>query len=265
MMARAAFLLGCAWSLAACDVHFEGEVSDELVSICQPVVFEETPFTHCIADPAQHMIGTDLAPENGDTPFRSLRIFSYDALAERPDSVVFATNAGMYDAEGQPIGYYVEDGRRLTVLNQNAGPGNFHLLPNGVFFGQGDGPWRVLSTEQFAAQVQNRPQFATQSGPMLVIDGELHPDIAPDGSSLKIRNAVGIGPAGRAHFVISEAPVSFGRLARYYRDVLNVDNALFLDGTVSQIWDPANDRLDTGPDIGPLIVVRNKSAEPAVE
>jgi uncharacterized protein YigE (DUF2233 family) len=90
---------------------------------------------------------------------------------------------------------------------------------------------------------------------MLVIDGQLHPQIAPDGPSKKIRNGVGVDPNGRAHFVISDAPVSFGKLARYYRDVLRAPNALFLDGTVSQLWDPANGRMDSGPPLGPLVVV----------
>lgn len=258
-MDRALLLILCSIPLAACELHFEGEVSEELVSICEPVVFEDSPFTHCTADPSQHTVATDLAPEGEDAPYRSLRVFSYDALAQDAASVVLAMNGGMFDEDGQPIGYYVEEGRRLTVLNQNEGPGNFHLLPNGVFFGEEDGGWRVLSTVRFAEEVVNRPYFATQSGPMLVVNGELHPDIAPDGTSYRTRNAVGVDASGRAHFVISEAPVSFGKLARYFRDVLRVDNALFLDGSVSQIWDPANDRLDTGPEIGPLIVVRNRA------
>ena len=94
---------------------------------------------------------------------------------------------------------------------------------------------------------------------MLVIKGELHPEIQPDGQSRKIRNAVGVDALGRAHFIISEAPISFGKLARYYRDVLNVGNALYLDGSVSMIWDPATGRLDTGASIGPLIVVQNRA------
>lgn len=241
--------------LTGCSANSGTDDAQELSSICEPVMFEDAPFTHCTADPARHVVGMDLAPEGEDTPYRSLTAFA-DSEAK---GVIFAMNGGMYDAEGQPIGYYVEDGRRLAVLNQNPGPGNFHLLPNGVFFGEASGRWGVLDTESFAGEVQDRPAFATQSGPMLVVGGELHPDIDPDGTSHKLRNAVGVDANGRAHFLISEAPVSFGRLARFYRDVLNVDNALFLDGSVSQIWDPANDRLDTGPQIGPLIVVRNRA------
>ena len=51
----------------------------------------------------------------------------------------------------------------------------------------------------------------TQSGPMLLIDGKLHPEITDDGPSRTRRNGVGVDRQGRAHFVISEGPVSFGK------------------------------------------------------
>lgn len=241
--------------LAACSVRNESDDKELAPSICEPLVFEQTPFTHCTAQPQRHFIGTDLAPEGETTPYRSLDNYRRDSGKAAKD-VVLVMNGGMFDGEGMPIGYYVEDGRRLVVLNQNDGPGNFHMMPNGVFFGEtADGPWHVWDTDRFAENVEGRPNFATQSGPMLVINGELHPRIDPDGISRKTRNAVGVDDAGRAHFIISEAPVSFGKLARLYRDVLRVENAVFLDGSVSQIWDPANARMDRGPQIGPLLVV----------
>ncbi len=113
----------------------------------------------------------------------------------------------------------------------------------------------MLDTERFADEVTERPEFATQSGPMLVIGGELHPAFDPDGASLKIRNGVGVDEAGRAHFLISEAPISFGKFARYFRDVAKTPNALFLDGSVSSLWDPAHERMDSRVPLGPLVVV----------
>ncbi len=246
--------------LAACDVRRDDGIAFEpIISPCEPVAFEDVALTLCTVDPNTHRIRTDLAPPPGDTPFRSLSQLR-DALSpEQLGRTVLAVNGGMYDDAGQPIGYYVEDRRRLKMLNRNEGPGNFHLLPNGVFFGERDGDWQVLSADQFAQRVSERPFFATQSGPMLVIDGRLHPSIANDGESRNIRNAVGVDAHGRALFVISEERISFGKLARFYRDVLGARNALFLDGNVSQIWDPANDRLDTGAALGPLIVIENKA------
>ena len=93
---------------------------------------------------------------------------------------------------------------------------------------------------------------------MLVIGGKLHPEITQDGPSRAIRNGVGVDAQGRAHFVISQTPMSFGKLARFYRDVLKTPNALYLDGSVSALWDPASGRMDGGVPIGPIIVVEAK-------
>jgi uncharacterized protein YigE (DUF2233 family) len=234
-----------ALALASCGAE------PEIDSACEAVIFEGTPLTHCTADPAQHRIAMVLDTPGGG-PARSL-----EALADirpEPGKVAFAMNGGMFDAEGEPIGYYVEDGERRHTLNRNAGAGNFHLMPNGVFYGSG-GEWRIRTTDDFAENIDKRPEFATQSGPMLVIGGKLHPAFDDDGDSKKTRNSVGVDRAGRAHFVISEAPVSFGKLARYFRDRLKTPNALFLDGSVSQLWDPARERMDRGAELGPLIVV----------
>ncbi len=250
--------------LAACHQK-EAADTDLVVSTstsepaCEPVVFEDSPMTHCLADPRKHHVRMVLGPD-GKPPYRSLKALADDRPGDAP-VIAFAMNGGMFDGEGQPVGYYVSSGKRLTVLNQNEGLGNFHLKPNGVFFGTGD-TWQVLDSETFAEDIHERPEFATQSGPMLVIDGELHEAFDPDGESTKIRNGVGVDTAGRAHFVISEAPVSFGKFARYFRDVLNTPNALFLDGSVSALWDPAHDRMDSGAPLGPLIVVENKGKQP---
>jgi len=154
----------------------------------------------------------------------------------------------------------VEEGEKRHALNTNEGWGNFHMLPNGVFYGDAAGNWHVRTSEDFEQSVTDRPDFGTQSGPMLVIAGKLHPKIDDDGKSLKLRNGVGVDAGGRAHFVISDEPVSFGKLARYFRDALKCDNALFLDGSVSSLWDPEHGRVDGGPPLGPLIVVE-KSAK----
>jgi uncharacterized protein YigE (DUF2233 family) len=200
-----------------------------------------------------------LGPKDGK-PWRDLATYA----ANRPANaqpVVFAMNGGMFDDDGMPIGYYVENGERLHRLIRNSGPGNFHLKPNGVFFGSG-GKWEIRTTRDFYDHVATRPEWGTQSGPMLVINGELHPKIDPEGKSLRIRNAVGIDSAGRALFAISDGPISFGQLARFYRDVLKVKNALYLDGTVSSLWAPQSDRLDTGYPLGPLIVVEKRAKAP---
>ena len=221
-------------ALAACSPA-AGPVAD---AACREVRFEDTAFTDCIADPARDRVRLVIDPD--------LRTLG-DAVRVR-----FAMNGGMYDDAGKAIGLAVIDSRQVHGLNRKRGGGNFHLLPNGVFSAEADG-WHVRTTEAYAA-ASPRAEMATQSGPMLVIGGALHPSISPNGTSRYIRNAVGIDRSGRAHFVISEEPVSFGLLARLYRDTLDCPDALFLDGSVSALWDPAAGRIDSTVALGPLLV-----------
>lgn len=227
-------------------------------SACRAVTFEDVQLTHCIADPAQHRIAMATAPK-GAPPYGSLRAFAETVDASM---IAFAMNGGAYGDDLKALGYYVEGGERLKEFNRADTPegntSNFFMKPNGVFFGTG-AKWRVLSTEAFYASVADRPQFGAQSGPMLVIDGKLHPEIKENGPSRTVRNGVGIDAKGAAHFVISDAPLSFGQLARFFRDVLKTPNALYLDGKVSALWDPATKRLDTARN-GPIIVVTKREA-----
>jgi uncharacterized protein YigE (DUF2233 family) len=231
-------------------------IASSVESACRAIIFEDTPLTDCVAVPTRNTITMELGPSGGQ-PYRSMTAF---ARAVGSSSIAFAMNAGMFDAEGKPIGYFVRKSERLQTLNTGDGEGNFYSKPNGVFYGSGS-EWHVRTTADFLAHVTERPEFGTQSGPMLVVDGKLHPDIKHDGPEKLLRNAVGVDQEGRAHFVISNAPISFGKLARFYRDELKVKDALYLDGTVSQLWNPATDRLDTGDPIGPIVVVMKKDSE----
>ena len=218
-------------------------------SACMAVTFENVPLTHCIADPAKHRIA--MANLGADKqPFGTLAAF---AASVDPATIAFAINGGMYGDDLKPIGYYVEQGERLKELNRAAGDGNFYMKPNGLLFGSG-GNWQVMGSNTFFETVGDRPDFGTQSGPLLLIEGKLHPGIQDNGPSKAIRNGVGVDAAGKAHFVISGAPISFGQLARYFRDEVKAANALYLDGQVSSLWDPASERLDKGR-VGPIIVV----------
>jgi uncharacterized protein YigE (DUF2233 family) len=222
-------------------------------SDCREVVFEEASLTHCVADPAKHRIA--MANLGADKqPFASLSAF---AASVEPATIAFAMNGGMYGDDLKAIGYYVQNGDRLGELNRADGAGNFYMKPNGVFFGSG-GTWQVLGSNTFFNTVKDRPQFGTQSGPLMVVDGTLHPMIQDNGPSRAVRNGVGVDSGGKAHFVISNVPVSFGQLARYFRDEVKVANALYLDGAVSSLWDPARERTDKGR-VGPIIVVTKKA------
>jgi uncharacterized protein YigE (DUF2233 family) len=216
---------------------------------CAPVTHRDRAFTICTAELPRdtisiHLRGPDGAPL-GD--FGAL-----ERAVDRP--IRFAMNAGMYHADRRPVGLYVEGGEEVARIVTRGGPGNFGMLPNGVFC-VGGGTARVIESMRFAAG-GTACDHATQSGPMLVIDGALHPRFLPDSPSRKFRNAVGAEPGGtRVHFVISEVPVTFHEIATLYRDVLGVHDALYLDGTVSRLYVPEAGRSDPGRPMGPIVAV----------
>jgi uncharacterized protein YigE (DUF2233 family) len=173
-------------------------------------------------------------------------------LGQTGEALTFAMNAGMYHPDRRPVGLYIEDGVEQTPLVTSAGPGNFGLLPNGVFCIRADG-FAVIESRAYAA---NPPacRYATQSGPMLVIDGALHPRFLPDSTSNYIRNGVGVSADGlTAIFAISAAAVNFDTFGRLFRDALNTPNALFLDGSISRLYAPNLDRDDIGFPMGPIV------------
>ena len=187
-----------------------------------------------------------------DAPFRHFGKLK-KALAAEGLSLQFAMNGGMYHDDRSPVGLYLEGGQELKRANTNPGPGNFHMLPNGVFF-VGAKEAGVLETKSYLNRT-TPARHATQSGPMLVIDGALHPRFLEDGESKKRRNGVGVTDDGEIYFVLSDDPVNFYDFASLFRDALSVRNALYLDGTISRIYAPDLDRMDPGVGMGPIIGV----------
>lgn len=172
--------------------------------------------------------------------------------AGRP--LAFAMNAGMYHDNRAPVGHYVEDGVEQMRVIASDGPGNFGLLPNGVFcIGDDLRVYETLDYQRTAPECS----FATQSGPMLVIDGKLHPRFIAGGTSKFIRNGVGTSADGsRAVFAISNQPVNFYDFATLYRDRLGLPDALYFDGKVSRLYAPALNRSDFGfGALGPIVGV----------
>lgn len=219
---------------------------------CRSIMFEGDVFTVCEADLRSAEIRLVSDDASGGPLRNFLALERY--LGREARRVRFAMNAGMFNEDGAPIGLYVENGQERQGVSTRRGPGNFHMLPNGVFSIDLDGQARIETTTAFLAR-RGQPVWATQSGPMLVIGGRLHPRFQNDGPSRVIRNGVGARDGQRLVFVISETPVSFGKFARVFRDVLECDNALFLDGSVSSLWAPPLDRRDAGYPLGPMIVV----------
>lgn len=214
---------------------------------CRDISFDGASYTVCEVTTADDLRLFHSGPDGAYGSFRSLN----DSLSAQGQTLGFAMNAGMYHRDLSPVGLYIEEGVEHSGIVTSDGPGNFGLLPNGVFcIGE---TFRVIESRAFK---KNRPdcRFATQSGPMLVIDGALHPKFLPGSDSFYIRNGVGVSDDGsRAVFAISNAPVNFHAFARLFRDELQLPNALYFDGNISRLYAPQLDRHDGGFPMGPIV------------
>ena len=224
-----------------------GEIEDG----CSNLAFRHVRYTVCRFDPSKSDLRLFHADLSGES-YQSFAALTRELWRDHT-FLDFAMNGGMYHDDYSPVGLYVENGVEKRPLVFSEGYGNFHLLPNGVFY-FGDGTAGVLETRAYAKRGL-KPRFATQSGPMLVIDGALHPRFLPDSDSLKIRNGVGISRDGAVHFAISDTPVRFYDFAMLFRDVLDCPNALYLDGTISSVLLPQQGRHDRFFPMGPIIGV----------
>jgi uncharacterized protein YigE (DUF2233 family) len=225
---------------------------------CSTVSVDANVFTACSFDPAKSQIKIYNLGDDG-MPLGSLPALERYVLS-KGERLVFAMNGGMFGAGLKPIGLYVEGGKALKKLNRRSGAGNFHLKPNGVFYVAGNRA-AVLTSDDYAKS-NAVPDYATQSGPMLVINGQLHPKFSASGTSEKIRNGVGVKSDGTVVFAISDTLVTFTEFATLFRDTLSCPNALFLDGSVSGLYSAELGRNDglvpLVPYLGPMVAVVEK-------
>ena len=217
---------------------------------CKNIEFDDAPYTLCTVDLATEDLRLFLYDDAGDVHghFSSIN----KTLEATNQRLGFAMNAGMYHDDRAPVGHYVEAGQELMRVIPNAGPGNFGLLPNGILClrpGRAD----VFETLNFIDAAPSC-EYATQSGPMLVIDGALHPRFLVDSDSRFIRNGVGTSKDGKtAIFAISRRPVNFHSFGRLYRDHLKINQALYFDGNISRLHAPELGRSDPGFRLGPIV------------
>lgn len=217
---------------------------------CEDLTHQGRSFTACTVDPTVEDLRLFLRDTDGNILGNFVNINrDLDAGA-----LAFGMNAGMYHDDRAPVGHYVQNGIEQMRVIPNAGPGNFGLLPNGVFCIT-DASAQVYETLAYLDQTPTC-RDATQSGPMLVIDGALHPRFLADSTSRYVRNGVGASRQGDlAVFVISNEPVTFYEFGTLYRDKLGLPNALYFDGNVSRLHAPSLGRSDPGFRLGPIVGV----------
>ncbi len=222
-----------------------------------PVIHEAIAFQDLMFD----VVTVDLSradvklfwKNDDDSAIRSLRGLEQQ-LKKQGESLLFATNAGIYSKDFTPAGLHVENGHELHKINMRDGGGNFHLMPNGVFYVDAEGA-HVLESAAYRKRAP-QPITATQSGPMLVVDNALHPKFQADSDSVYLRSGVGVRSLHEVVFVISRKAVNFHAFATLFKDRLACANALYLDGQISRFYMPGV-LEDSGPAlyVGMLAVV----------
>lgn len=235
---------------------------DAMASDCERLDFDGAEFTACTVDMRRDDVRLFLRDPYGEVYGTFSRL---EAGLGEGETLTLAMNAGMFHDDLRPVGLYVENGVEEMRLVTSDGPGNFGLLPNGVLC-LSENRADVIESLRFEALAPDC-EFATQSGPMLVIESDLHPRFRQNSDSLNIRNGVGVSDDGtRMVLAISDEPVNFHHFARLFRDGLGTPNALYLDGRISRLHAPELDRSDFGFPVGPMIgIVQQVPAVDAVE
>jgi uncharacterized protein YigE (DUF2233 family) len=172
-------------------------------------------------------------------------------LKGREIDLVCGVNGGMFHPNMKPVGLYIERGCELFPLNLANGKGNFFLKPNGIF-GLG-ATWATIVESSNYHLIKGSVTYATQSGPLLVIDDRIHPAFNEHSNNRRLRSGVGIIEDHRPVFVISNTPVSFFELALFFRNVLKCSNALYLDGTIVKMHLPELERKQGRGKLGVII------------
>ncbi|MFT5821686.1 MAG: hypothetical protein ACI8ZM_002940 [Crocinitomix sp.] len=174
-------------------------------------------------------------------------------LETKGEKLIFAVNGGMYNQQDSPQGLYIENGVVLAKLDTaSSGFGNFYMQPNGVFYLSKNKQATIVTTQNF--KYSTNIQYATQSGPMLLVDGVINPLFGEKSENLNIRNGVSILPNGNAFFAQSTGEVNLYEFAEVFKDE-GCENALYLDGYVSKTYLPEKKWEQLDGDFAVMIAV----------
>lgn len=175
-------------------------------------------------------------------------------LESKNQKIIFATNAGMYMPDNSPQGLYIENKKQLIPIDlAPTGYGNFYMQPNGVFLVTKKYA-KVVPTPEFAKNKKG-VLYATQSGPMLVANGNINSNFTKGSANVHIRSGVGITKDGTVIFAISNQLVNFYDFAHVFKEILKCDNALYLDGAISEMYLTSLKRPEFVQDFGAMIAI----------
>lgn len=234
----------------------KGIITISLLSIAGIIAFKATQnpiddrILSCTIDPKTQNLQMFWKNDQGEIlgSIQDLKTF----VESKNFKLVFAMNGGMFTGDFTPQGLFIQNNKTLTALDTTDGYGNFYLKPNGIFYLTKDSTPIVCKTSDFVDN--GNIQYATQSGPMLVIDGQIHPVFKEGSKHLHIRNGVGILPDNKVLFAMSKEKINLCDFAKFFQNA-GCKNALYLDGFVSRTYLPAKNWIQTDGNFGVIIGV----------
>lgn len=195
--------------------------------------YRNTEYYSFIFDTRTHDIDFMLKDNKGSSISTLDNAVKY--AASKDEDIVFATNAGMFHEDRTPVGLFISDSKIIQPINTEDGNGNFFLKPNGIFFMEKNGKLGVKETTKFEKSAIH-PKYATQSGPLLLENGKIHPAFNEGSTNLRVRSGVGIISQYQAVFLLSKTEVNYFDFSMTFKEKFKCKDALFLDGVISEVF-----------------------------
>ena len=171
--------------------------------------------------------------DQNKVPYRDFAA-ALPAMQRAGEKPLMLMNGGIFEPGGIPSGLYWEKGVEKHPINLRDAPGNFFLKPNGVFLIRQQKAEVVDATKFVSTGVT----YAVQSGPLLLQNGIRHHAFVQNSINRLHRNGVGVDKNGGVIFMMSQRNSqvlpNLYEFAEAFRS-LGCENALFLDGDISQM------------------------------
>jgi uncharacterized protein YigE (DUF2233 family) len=157
-------------------------------------------------------------------------LLTFDNVRKLKPELIFLTNGGKFNSRHEPIGLYVENGKKYKTLVVEENP---KRMPAS----RGDGVFYIQSGKACIEGIKPTLKiaemtYALQSSPLLVINGKINPRLSIKERVL-MRNGVGVTKEGKVYFACLEA--SERSLAKHFIEAGCIQ-ALQLDAKVSRVW-----------------------------
>ncbi len=247
------------------EIQVKEEIKNSLEdSGVRSELFRSVKFDYCVVDHNVYQVQIHHLNKDG-SPHGSLGSVQKMIKESYETEILCIMNGGMYQQDRNPQGLLVINGKELFSVDKKQcsvkGP-NFYLgasdFPNGAFIILQDGSYHIIKSTEYENWTNKKDiEFATQSGPMLMFDGEINPTFTEGSKNTRIRNGVGIMGDGKLIAAISSEPVNLYDFAQFFK-AHGCETSLYLDGTVSRAYIPKLKKEDLKGDFGPIISIIKK-------